>query len=158
MRITVLKLSVDRRYMLFSSLRSRFAVGKNSSGTIPGCSIQSVGGCERVESSAASALSQRRARPGPKPARISLAGRNVCKQRWQAPSPLPEVDARTPWRALWPGHAHASRRRRPAWPAPQAERTVGPAVYHVSRSEQPATPNRLRPGATAVAHLVGIPY
>ena len=85
MRITVLKLSVDRRYMLFSSQRSRFAVGENSSGTIPGCRIQSVGGCERVESSA---LSQRRARPGPKPARISWAGRNVNGDG-KAPRPFP---------------------------------------------------------------------
>ena len=83
MRITVLKLSVDRRYMLFSSQRSRFAVGENSSGTIPGCRIQSVGGCERVESSAL-----RRARPGPKPARISWAGRNVNGDG-KAPRPFP---------------------------------------------------------------------
>ena len=85
--------------MLFSSQRSRFAVGENSSGTIPGCRIQSVGGCERVESSALWILSVggcervessalRRARPGPKPARISWAGRNVNGDG-KAPRPFP---------------------------------------------------------------------
>jgi len=45
------------------------------------------------------------------------------------------------------GAPHASRQRRPAWPA----RAVGPA-----RSEQPVAQNCPRPGAAAVARPVGV--